>query len=317
MQCEFSQALNTYQYADPPCTHTTNRVCKNCATCPVGTACYCPDPSGVCQGILGGDSTKCRECAAGYYRSNVATLACVQCSACPAGYKKIRECDRRYDTSIGDDCSVCPLETYLAPSKTECSTCATCDEYSKVLTPCSTTTQRTCEACSLNAPGSKAPGINLQCTRCADGYYPTSGYDSNGDRQGGPCAPCTGAGIQNGAACASGYWVLCTGGTRVCRICDGHTSIAGYTACALGSGVPGTCSGQSNANVECSPCAAGTERLSTTPVQTGVQVCAQCRIGTNKLATGVANCANCTNKPDYSVYTTWGVGAATTLDCPW
>ena len=137
------------------------------------------------------------------------------------------------------------------------------------------------------------------------------------DHRQGECSPCTNPTIINGAACGSGYWVLCTGGTRVCRICDGHTSITGYTACALGSGVPGTCSGQSNANVECSPCAAGTERLSTTPLLNNVQVCAQCRTGTYKLATSAADCTNCANKPDNSVYTAWGVGAATTEDCPW
>lgn len=312
MQCEFNQALNTYQYADPPCTHTTNRVCKNCATCPVGTACYCPDPSGVCQGPAGGDRTKCQACPAGYYRMDVGTLACVKCAECPNGYKKIKECDAQYNTRILNDCEECAAETYISPSKTECLTCATCDEYSRVVIACSSTKQRTCEACPT---GTKAPGINLQCTRCADGYYPIAGYQ-NGARQG-DCSPCTNPTIINGAACGSGYWVLCTGGTRVCRICDGHTGITGSASCALGNGVPGTCSGQSNANVACSPCAAGTERLSTTPLVSGVQVCAQCRTGTYKLATGVVDCTNCANKPDNSVYTAWGVGAATTQDCPW
>jgi len=317
--CTFNGPGGLFEYPDPPCSPDGDRVCKSCTRCPVGTACYCPLASGSCVGHVDGDLTRCTACPAGYYR-NADTLGvrtCQLCEECPTGYKKLQVCDARYNTRTEYDCQACPAETYLAASKTSCETCATCNVFSREKVPCTSTSARQCEGCPA---GSKAPDINSQCTRCADGYYPISGYNAAGQKQNEVCSACTGlTSNTDGAACALGYWVQCTGGTRVCVACDGHTTVTGSTACSLGNGVPGTCTGLGNAAVACSPCAAGTERLSTTPVlaDKGTQVCAQCRVGRYKLAAGTGECVACANKPDNSEYAAWGVGVATTVSCPW
>lgn len=312
--CGLRFEQNIFEYADPPCTDSTNRVCKSCLTCPVGTACYCPLASGICTGQADGDRTTCAACPAGKYRSAAlvqqGVRECQACNACPAGYDKISECDRSIGTVQATNCRACGAETYRYESMATCQPCATCAATTeRINVDCGIATQRTCTKCedTTRSPRTNSPW----CSRCADGYYPISGYNSAGERQGG-CSLCS------AAACGAGFWIRCFDGQRECKPCQGHTTTAGSTLCPLGQGVAGACDGTGTASVDCTACGAGTERLSTTPLLSGnVQVCAQCRTGRYKLAAGAGECGVCTNKPANSEYTAWGTAAATTASCPW
>ena len=259
----------------------------------------------------------CTACPTGKFRNDINTQAgCVDCTPCPWGFSRSAPCGPIRNTIELNECTECPSNQSMPLQTTTCVACATCGLDSRVVDQCSRTTQRTCDKCDT---GSRSIEVNSYCSMCIDGYYPPGGY-SSGVRQG-QCAPCSGSagGAPEGASCGAGLYVQCTGGTRVCVACDGHTTVTGSTACSLGNGVPGTCTGLRNSNAACSPCAAGTERLSTTPVlaDKGTQVCAQCRVGRYKLAAGTGECVACTNKPANSEYAAWSAGAATTATCPW
>ena len=290
---------------------------------------YCRDLCGVGEyeshGCGSPDINKdrtCTACPTGKYRNDINTQAgCVDCTPCAWGFYRSAPCGPIQNTVAARECTECPTNQYMPWQTTTCVACATCGLDSRVTVQCSRTTQRECQKCE---DGSRSVEVNSFCTMCIDGYYPPGGY-ANGVRQG-QCAPCSGSagGAPEGASCGAGFWVECTGGTRVCRTCEGHTHLVGVTGvtnsvlCPLGHGVPGACTGRSNANAACTPCGAGTERLSTTAMLNGnVQVCAQCRTGRNKPAAGTGECVVCTNKPANSEYTAWGTAAATTASCPW
>ena len=255
----------------------------------------------------------CEACSAGKYRDNVATQSsCQPCTECPAGYKRIAACGPIYNTNVAVECQQCGTGTYLSGGS--CVACNTCQIGYGVVQDCTSTTQRTCLACST---GYTTSAINKLCTYCADGYFPPSGYASGATSF---CAPCAGPNRVAAAECFGGQWVNCAGGTRLCPYCDGQ-DYAGSTQCQEHWGVSTACDGKSNVQVSCQICGPGTERpLATPKIGTPpIQACVQCPTGKYKLATvtTAVGCTDCGNKPGNSAYTTWAIGGATTTACPW
>jgi hypothetical protein len=287
-----------------------NRGCQD--TCGVGQY-----DASTCEGL--GDGSvytdgiyKCQACPGGTYRNNIQTQAgCVACrSPCSATQAETTPCGPINDrvcqeclagtVLLNNQCVYCPYETYTLDRQT-CLGCTTCSTLQYVTSPCQINQNRACADCPL---GSKTTGLNsAPCSLCIDGYYDpgTSPFT---------CISC------DLTTCQAQRWVNCAGGTRTCSICAGHQ---GGTVCAVGTGVPGTCTGASRVNPPCTPCRAGTERTSTTPLGAdNVQVCVKCATGKYKAVNGTSACLSCANKPSNSVYRAYLLTEpATTSACPW
>jgi hypothetical protein len=283
-------------------------------SCPIGT--YL---NTACTGLDAIGRYRCQPCADGTYRSslNMDQAFCADCRGGCADYEiQTSDCTSisnlvcqvcgpgliKVQYEYTDACVECPAGTYTS-NRITCSTCTSCTILQKQTAGCQSYQDRQCASCPT---GTKVANVNDQdCTLCIDGYFQISGTSQF------QCQSCA------STTCASGYWQNCVGGTRSCEVCAGHVVINPSSSCEIGKGVPGVCTGTSRTNTLCTTCAAGTERTATTPLVSGVQVCAKCDTGKYKTAS-MAACGSCTNAPLNSVYKAYGpTEQATTATCPY
>jgi hypothetical protein len=273
-------------------------------SCGIGTyAKYCSE-------ILLLKTTKCQACEAGTYRNNIATqAACVTCKTCSATQIETSACGPVNDRvcqecpagtiKSNNQCVNCPTGKYTLDRLT-CSACTTCSTSEKQIADCLTGQNRECQKCPT---GQRAASENSACTLCVDGYYQITGTAVF------TCSPCS------SVACTVGTWIQCVGGTKECKACDGQNRVDS-TKCAVGKGVPGKCSGSDLANTPCTDCIQGTERLENTPMVDEAQRCVKCATGKFKPTRGTQPCADCTGKPEQSIYRDRLLNEEATT-CPW
>ena len=266
--CGFPCGSHTFESV--ACTPTTDRECVVCQNT------SCTDGSVLtttCTGTTSTDVSECAVCPMGTFEISE---VCTTCSTCASDQFIAAACDSTQDTvcapcqwnagncasgsmltscsgALTEDvssCGLCAAGTYEVAGV--CVPCTTCLVDQFVVTQCTSTTDRTCAACSITscAPGSvveRCAGVELTdvsaCAGCPTDWYLV----------GGECMPCT--------SCARHEFVIsqCTDTTDVsCGTCS-------LTQCNPGS-ILSVCDGSTASDVSaCAPVTPGNFELGGTP----------------------------------------------------